>query len=46
MIHLKVIGGYVKCSTKISSRKGERRLVMMMKVENIIFKASSFAMIS
>lgn len=29
---------------KVSSRRDERRLVIMMKVENTVFKASSVAM--
>lgn len=40
------IGSFVKCRPKISSRKDKRRLVVMMKVENITFKASLFTMIS
>lgn len=38
------LGSCVTRRPKVSSRRDERRMVIMMKVENTVFKASSFAM--
>lgn len=40
------LGSCVAHRPEVNSRRDERRLVIMMKVENRVFKASSFAMSS